>query len=346
MKRKIKAYISISTSIFKIWFLKRRIPIFCEWEITYRCNLHCDFCTIPLQANNWRPEVTLPEAINIIDDLYKMGTRYINFSGGEPFLHKDFAEILKYTYEKGILTSVNTNASLINSKNEKILNYLNFLRVSLDGPKDIHNKLRNSKNSYDEVIRLIKTASKYRKKVVINTVVTSIHNKKNLSELLSEMANLDTNVTLSYLEETLSSTKSPSKKEMSELQNKLKTSTNSFIETTKELQKEHKNIVNSNLYLNVLEAGGLDTSSCKALDTTIAIKPDGSVSLPCNEFVHRPVKSLPSKVFFSELALDLRAKQGGFNYCKGCNSRCIIYPSALAKPKTLRKILNTIVKTI
>ena len=78
-------------------------------EITSRCDLSCPVC---LKPRNGDFGMTPDEFRHALDRLmaYEGGIPLINFSGGEPTLHPDFAEFLHICKERGVMqTSVSTN---------------------------------------------------------------------------------------------------------------------------------------------------------------------------------------------------------------------------------------------
>ncbi|HEY5134007.1 MAG TPA: radical SAM protein, partial [Candidatus Krumholzibacteriaceae bacterium] len=83
----------------------------CIWELTYRCNARCSFCSY------WEKpahvELDLAEIRAGIDNVHRSGCRLINFSGGEPTLRDDLDEIVMHASKKRIWTSVTTNGSLL-----------------------------------------------------------------------------------------------------------------------------------------------------------------------------------------------------------------------------------------
>jgi len=79
--------------IFRTWTSGR--PVWCAWQVTYRCNFRCEFC------GYWRdPSARLPEqSIEAIEQgarkLAKLGSLMISIAGGEPLLRKDIARIVQ-----------------------------------------------------------------------------------------------------------------------------------------------------------------------------------------------------------------------------------------------------------
>lgn len=67
--------------------------------ITDRCNLRCTYC-MPEEGLNWLPSKQLMDQEEIIDSIHmlaELGISKVRFTGGEPFLRKDFPQILERT---------------------------------------------------------------------------------------------------------------------------------------------------------------------------------------------------------------------------------------------------------
>ena len=106
----------------------------CIWELTYRCNAKCGFCSYWRDPTEPDEELNLAEVKEGLDNIYKSGCRLINFSGGEPTLREDLEDIIFYAAKKKIWTSVVTNGSLLNRKRIKEFKKagLDNLFISLD----------------------------------------------------------------------------------------------------------------------------------------------------------------------------------------------------------------------
>ena len=98
---------------------EKRIPLSAEIELTERCNNNCIHCYINLPVDDVearRRELTFEEIREIADEAVGMGCLWWVITGGEPLLRKDFADIYLYVKNKGLLTGVFTNATLITPK--------------------------------------------------------------------------------------------------------------------------------------------------------------------------------------------------------------------------------------
>ena len=107
-----------SFSEFDMWKKvgNRRVPLKFDLEITARCNNDCRHCYINLPAGDLeakKKELSVAEISDIADQAVALGALWVQVSGGEPLLRKDFPEIYLTLKRKGLLVSVLTNACLV-----------------------------------------------------------------------------------------------------------------------------------------------------------------------------------------------------------------------------------------
>ncbi|MFH1642420.1 MAG: radical SAM protein [Nanoarchaeota archaeon] len=153
---------------------KKRVPLSVSWTLTNRCNKKCDYCNLP---NITSKELKTKQIISIIEDLSKLGTQRIGFTGGEPLLRKDIKEIIDFSHDEGIFTGMISNGSLVNKYIQKIKN-LDLLQLSLDGPQWINDRQRYQ-GSYKDVINALKVAINK----IPNIWLTSVLTKNNLNSI-------------------------------------------------------------------------------------------------------------------------------------------------------------------
>ena len=77
-------------------------------ELSYRCPLHCPYCSNPsrLRAES---ELTTDEWIRVIGEAGKLGVLQIGLSGGEPLVRPDLAAIVGAARETGLYTNLITS---------------------------------------------------------------------------------------------------------------------------------------------------------------------------------------------------------------------------------------------
>ena len=87
-----------------------------DMELTERCNNNCVHCYINLSASDIcasKKELTCEEIKKILKEAESLGCRRIRFTGGEPFLRKDFEELYIFARKLGLSVLIFTNATLI-----------------------------------------------------------------------------------------------------------------------------------------------------------------------------------------------------------------------------------------
>src|SRR5688572_17374006 len=132
-----------------------RKPVLCNYYITYRCNASCGFCDIWEKPS---PYVTLENFEANLRDLKKLGVKVIDFTGGEPLLHRQLPDFLKLAKELKFITTVTTNTLLYPKYAEKLKGLVDMLHFSVDSPDaEEHNKSRGV-NCFDHIMRSIKIA--------------------------------------------------------------------------------------------------------------------------------------------------------------------------------------------
>ncbi len=87
-----------------------RKPLQCSLYVTDRCNLDCSYCT---EYDNSVPHPPLADLKMWLRKIRELGTMRIALVGGEPLLHPDIVEVVRYCRELGFATSLTTNGFLL-----------------------------------------------------------------------------------------------------------------------------------------------------------------------------------------------------------------------------------------
>ena len=77
-------------------------------EVTYQCPLHCPYCSNPTQMRSDR-ELTTDEWGRVIREAAGLGVLQIGFSGGEPLVRRDLAELVHGAREARLYTNLITS---------------------------------------------------------------------------------------------------------------------------------------------------------------------------------------------------------------------------------------------
>jgi MoaA/NifB/PqqE/SkfB family radical SAM enzyme len=177
------------------------LPSFLTFSVNNYCNQLCKTCNIwknnPVEEK--KKELKLDEIERIFSQFPKIF--WLTITGGEPFLRRDLVEIVKIAYEKSkvnVLT-ITTNGSLpdiIEKDVKEILRNCKNLRlivnVSVDGDRELHDKIRGVEGSFDKAVETIEKLKKIKSGrliVGINSVI-SIFNVDKLYNLLNVIRKL------------------------------------------------------------------------------------------------------------------------------------------------------------
>ena len=94
-----------------------RRPVLCNYYVTYRCNAKCGFCDIWERPS---PYVTIETVRQNLADLRRLGVKVIDFTGGEPLLHRQIDKLLSLAKSLGFITTLTTNGLLYPKYAEKL----------------------------------------------------------------------------------------------------------------------------------------------------------------------------------------------------------------------------------
>lgn len=79
-------------------------------ELTYRCPLHCPYCSNPTQYPPTGAELTTQEWKRTLSQAGDLGVLHVLLSGGEPLLRPDLPELVAAAREAGLYTNLITSA--------------------------------------------------------------------------------------------------------------------------------------------------------------------------------------------------------------------------------------------
>lgn len=175
-----------------------KTPQFLVLYLTNECWMKCRHCFYneEFKESNKisKNELSFDELKKLSESIKKI--LYISFAGGEPFIRDDIEEIIKLftknnkTYRYQLPTS-GYKTGMIVEKTERILKENPFIpfrvHVSLDGTKDIHNRIRGQKNSFENALETIRQLNKLKQRFknfdtgLITTICS--YNQDNIEEL-------------------------------------------------------------------------------------------------------------------------------------------------------------------
>jgi len=70
-------------------------PIWCAWQVTYRCNFQCRICSYWKEPHTAAEELSVAEFERGSENLARNGSMLVNLAGGEPLLRQDLDAVVE-----------------------------------------------------------------------------------------------------------------------------------------------------------------------------------------------------------------------------------------------------------
>ena len=182
---------------FRSFGYPEMMPTSIVFLTTYKCNSKCKTCNI-WKVKDFSKELEIWEYEKIFNTIGK--PFWVTIGGGEPFLRKEFPDIIERLCEicNPKIINIPTNGSLyrVIPKNiKKIINSSNgakiILNISLDGIGNKHDKIRGFLGNFDSTMKTIRKL----KKINSNNFTLGIHsviskfNSENFKEFYNFVEN-------------------------------------------------------------------------------------------------------------------------------------------------------------
>ena len=113
---------------------KNKTPLSTAFELTPVCNMACRMCYVRMDKKTQEslgPLHTCAEWLDLAAQAREHGLLYILLTGGEPFVHPEFREILAGLQHMGFIISVNSNGTLIDEETVEWLKQTPPSRVNI-----------------------------------------------------------------------------------------------------------------------------------------------------------------------------------------------------------------------
>ncbi len=147
--------------------------------ITDACNLRCKMCHY---AYSDAPGYQLRQNGNLPSHLFRKlideipGKPIVTITGGEPLLHPEIASLIAYAKRADHFCTLTTNGWLLEKRALELCGSgLDLLVVSVDGPQEVHDRVRG-KNSFERLEAGLKAvlAQKHHPITFVSTVISDL----------------------------------------------------------------------------------------------------------------------------------------------------------------------------
>jgi len=155
-------------------------PISVELHLTDRCNLKCRWCTDAGLKKN-QASLELDVVKSLFNEFQKHSVGVTLEGGGEPTMHKNFCDIVRYGASLDLDMGLITNG--VKELNENI-NFLRWVRISLDASNADEYRYEKGVDMFDKVISNIKHMNIIRNRDKVYLGIGYVITKDNDKDLL------------------------------------------------------------------------------------------------------------------------------------------------------------------
>lgn len=160
---------------------KNRVPLIVNYQVTTLCNLRCIYCYADLHSRNEQKDLSTSEIFKEIDELYRLGTRWVRLMGGEPLMRDDIGAIIDYIKQKGIFCELNSNGYLVPKKIKEVRK-ADTVCMSADGGEEVTDTCRG-KGTFKRVKEATEICRQNNIKVRYHACITRHTNRESIDQL-------------------------------------------------------------------------------------------------------------------------------------------------------------------
>ena len=144
-------------------------------ELSYRCPLHCPYCSNPLDigAERYRRELATEHWLRAFQQARRLGVLQLALTGGEPMLRRDLVELCAGAREAGLYSSLITAGTLFTPERAEALKAagLDHVQISIQSPDAEENDRIAGNRSFAKKIAAARLARELDFPLTINCVL-------------------------------------------------------------------------------------------------------------------------------------------------------------------------------
>jgi MoaA/NifB/PqqE/SkfB family radical SAM enzyme len=250
-------------------------------------------------------------------NLQRLGVNVVDFTGGEPLLHRQIHEFVGVAHDMGFITTLTTNCLLYPKYAERLRGKVDMLHFSLDSSeKEVHDKGRGVA-CYDFVLESIRVAKDLGERPDILFTVF----RENLAQLeavyrdITQPNGLVLIINPAFEYNSVATGEQLSNDELDYL--------SAF--------GRRKGVYLNEAFIQLRKDGGNHVAApvCRAASTTLVISPSNELVLPCYHLGEKsfPINGQLYELYRSAEVQQLAALEGRLPACEGCTINCYMQPS-------------------
>lgn len=146
--------------------------------VTYRCPMKCQMCNIWQNPTEKNKEIR-PEELEILPNV-----KFINITGGEPFVREDLEEIVAVAFKKAPRVVISTSGWFEDRIISMAKRFPNIgIRISIEGLSQKNDELRGRQGGFDKGLRTLLRLKEMGVKDIGFGITVSNHNSNDMLSL-------------------------------------------------------------------------------------------------------------------------------------------------------------------
>ncbi|TXF12559.1 pyrroloquinoline quinone biosynthesis protein PqqE [Pelomicrobium methylotrophicum] len=148
-------------------------PLWLLAELTYRCPLHCVYCSNPVDYTRYGAELSTDEWVRVLREARALGCAQLGFSGGEPLLRDDLEALVQEAHRLGYYTNLITSGVGLNERRIAALKAggLDHIQLSFqDSTRELNDFLSHTR-TFDLKYRMAQLIKAHGYPMVLNVVL-------------------------------------------------------------------------------------------------------------------------------------------------------------------------------
>jgi len=152
-------------------------------ELSYRCPLHCPYCSNPMEigAEKYRRELATEDWTRTFREARALGVLQLALTGGEPMLRRDLVELCAASRDAGLYSSLITAGTLFTRHTAKALKSagLDHVQISIQSPDREENDRIAGNRSFEKKI----AAARFAKELEFPLTINCVLHRQNLDRI-------------------------------------------------------------------------------------------------------------------------------------------------------------------
>lgn len=166
------------------------MPTFVQLRVTNLCNLRCKMCGqwgdtgiyrsdgFSASATDGQTEaarireliglnrqMAMSDYVRLLDEVAPFSP-IISLFGGEPLLYPDILPLVREVKKRGLTCTVITNGGRLEDYARELVEAgIDSIAVSIDGPEDVHNRIRGKADAYQKAVDGVRAVARWRKEL-------------------------------------------------------------------------------------------------------------------------------------------------------------------------------------